>query len=203
MLNLYKFKIMATITHLSDLDLTKRYTYADYLLWQFSERVELIKGFIRKMSPAPSWKHQSVSRNLTLAIGNILLKTSCKVFYAPFDVRLPIKSEQKDSTVVQPDICVICDASKLDDQGYNGAPNLIIEILSPTNSKHDLDTKFKLYEEAGVPEYWIVDPLRRDILVYTLENDRYIGLKPLTDGEIINSPLFPNLKIKIDDVFDV
>ncbi|WP_310558572.1 Uma2 family endonuclease [Flavobacterium sp.] len=193
---------MATVTNFSDLDLTKEYTYSDYLLWQFSERVELIKGFIRQMSPAPNRFHQVVARNITGIFLNAFIKHSCNVYFAPFDVRLPIPSKKKDTTVVQPDICVVCDKSKLDDAGCNGAPELMIEILSPNNSKHDVDTKFKLYEEAGVLEYWIVEPVEKIIFVYTLVNGKYIGLKPQTEGENIQSPLFPDLKIAIIDVFE-
>lgn len=190
------------ITNFLDLDLTKQYTYSDYLLWQFQDRVELIKGFIIKMSPAPNRFHQVVSRNMTALFYNSFHKhTCCNVYAAPFDVRLPIKSKKKDTTVVQPDLCVICDQSKLDDQGCNGAPDLVIEILSVQNSKHDLDTKFKLYEEAGVKEYWIAHPIDKIVWVYTLQNDKYIGLKPFTQGELIESPLFPEMKMEVNEVF--
>jgi Uma2 family endonuclease len=193
---------MATIVkNFSDLDLTKQYTYSDYLLWQFTERVELIKGFIKKMSPAPSRNHQVISQNLNFKIMSYFQQHSCSVFVAPFDVRLPIKSQKKDTTVVQPDLCIICDENKLDDRGCNGAPDLIVEILSPKYSKHDVDTKFNLYQESGVKEYWIVQPEERYVLVYTLQNEEYIGLKPFTEGEIIKSPLFPDMNIAVDDVF--
>ena len=190
---------MHSITNFADLDLTKQ--YSDYLLWQFSERVELIKGFILKMSPAPSRKHQTVSQNLNYKIYSFFNNHSCNVFVAPFDVRLPIKSAKKDSTVVQPDICIICDENKLDDQGCNGAPDLIVEILSPKSSKHDVDTKFKLYQESGVKEYWIVETEERFVLVYSLENNIYIGQKPFSVGEIIQSKIFPEMKIPVVDVF--
>jgi len=192
---------MSIVTKFSDLDLTKQYTYADYLLWQFSERIELLRGFIKKMSPAPSRRHQSISFNLTMKIGNMFNLKSCQVFIAPFDVRLPIPSAKKDNTVVQPDICIICDISKLDDHGCNGAPDLIVEILSPGNSKHDADTKFRLYEEAGVQEYWMVEPEEKLVFIYTLQNGIYIGLKPFSEGEIINSPRFPELKIEVEAIF--
>ena len=192
---------MSVVKNFSDLDLTKTYTYSDYLLWQFSERVELIKGFIRKMSPAPSRKHQTISYNLTLSIGKFFQNHPCSVFVAPFDVRLPIENKKKDNTVVQPDLCIICDENKLDDKGCNGAPDLIVEILSPNNSKHDVDTKFNLYQESGVKEYWIVEPEERFVLVYTLQNEEYIGLKPFSEGQIIKSPLFSEMQITVDEVF--
>ena len=189
------------ITNIDQLDLSKTYTYSDYLLWQFSERVELIKGFILKMSPTPSMKHQKVSMNITVEISSYLKKSSCNLFAAPFDVRLPIKSAKKDTTVVQPDLCVICDESKLDERGCNGVPDLMIEIISPNNSKHDVDTKFKLYEEAGVLEYWIVEPYDKIVLIYTRVNEKFIGLKPFSLREKIDSPLFPEMKIELDDIF--
>ena len=192
---------MAVITQLSDLDLSKTYTYSDYLLWQFHERVELIKGFIMKMSPAPSMVHQRISNNLSFELNNYFRRKSCDVFQAPFDVRLPIASAKKDATVVQPDLCIICDENKLDTRGCNGSPDLIIEIISSSNSKHDVDTKFKLYEEAAVKEYWLVEPNDKMILIYTLINGKYIGLKPFTEGEKIESPLFPELDIALEDVF--
>ena len=190
------------VTNFSDLDLTKTYSYSDYLLWQFSERVELIKGFILKMSPAPSRRHQTVSQNLNYKIYSFFENHNCSVYVAPFDVRLPIKYSKKNATVVQPDLCIICDESKLDDKGCDGAPDLIVEILSPKNSKHDIETKFNLYQESGVKEYWMVETEERFILVYTLKNGEYIGLKPFGEGETIISPLFPEMKITVDAVFN-
>ena len=192
---------MAIITNFSDLDLTKTYSYADYLLWQFQDRVELIKGFILKMSPAPSMVHQRISNNLTGCFYENMKRKPCNVFQAPFDVRLPIASAKKDSTVVQPDLCIICDESKLDSRGCNGTPDLMVEITSSNNSKHDVHTKFNLYQEAGVKEYWIIEPNDKIILVYTLVNSEFIGLKPQVEGENIKSPLFPELNIAIEDVF--
>jgi Uma2 family endonuclease len=192
---------MKAITHLSELDLTKEYTFSDYLQWQFSERVELLKGFIKQMSPAPSRRHQTVSFNLTMLIGTLFKNKTCRVFAAPFDVRLPIASAKRETTVVQPDLCIICDESKLDDYGCNGAPDLIVEIVSPNNSKHDVDTKFRLYQEAGVMEYWIVQTEMKTVLVYRLQDGVYVGSKPFAEGEIIESPLFPEMKIAVDEVF--
>ena len=193
---------MAEILNFTDLDLTKQYTYTDYLLWKFQERVELLRGFIREMSPAPSRRHQTILQNINKRLLNGIEKKTCNVYVAPFDVRLPIPSAKKDTTVVQPDICVVCDESKLDDYGCNGAPDLIVEILSPSNSKHDIDTKFGLYEEAGVQEYWLVEPEEKMVLVYTLQHGKYIGLRPFTVDQIVDSPLFPHLKISVNEVFD-
>jgi Uma2 family endonuclease len=191
----------AIVKNLSDLDLSKQYTYSDYLKWQFSDRVELIKGFIKKMSPAPNRSHQTVVKNIAVKLSSVLENKPCNFYFAPFDVRLPIPSAKTEHTVVQPDLCIICDESKLDEQGCNGAPDLIVEILSPNNSKHDVDTKFKLYEESGVKEYWMVEPNQKMVLVYTLQNDCYIGLKPFSEDETIVSPFFPDMKIEVATVF--
>jgi Uma2 family endonuclease len=192
---------MAVITHFSELDLTKEYTFSDYLQWQFSERVELLKGFIKQMSPAPSRRHQTTSQNINKYFLNFFTCSTCSIFSAPFDVRLPIASAKRDTTVVQPDLCIICDESKLDDYGCNGAPDLIVEIVSPNNSKYDVDTKFRLYQEAGVMEYWIVQTEMKTVLVYRLQDGVYVGSKPFSEGEIIESPLFPEMKIAVDEVF--
>jgi Uma2 family endonuclease len=196
---------MATITDINTLDLTKSYTYADYLTWDFQERLEILKGKIFKMSPAPSRKHQEVSFQLSLVVGNFFKKTPCNVYVAPFDVRLinckKSTSDREISTVFQPDICVICDKDKLDDRGCLGAPDLIIEILSPGNSKKEMDIKFDLYEENGVKEYWIVEPYQKSILIFTLQNDKYIGLKPTAEEGLVISPLFPELTFNVNEVF--
>lgn len=193
---------METITDINQLDLNKVYSYADYLLWKFEERVELFKGKIYKMSPAPNLKHQTVSMNLTGEMYNIFKTHPCRFFSAPFDVRLPKKGkeDQEVFTVVQPDLCVVCDENKLDKRGCIGAPDLVIEILSPGNSKKEMKQKYELYEEAGVQEYWVVHPEEENITIFSLQNGKYIGLKPVVD-DFINSPLFPQLKIHTDEVF--
>lgn len=193
------------ITNIKQLDLKGSYTYADYLLWQFSERVELIKGKIFKMSPAPSRIHQEHSWSLTREIDKVFRKTACKMYAAPFDVRLiNYKNSTDDNqiiSVVQPDICVICDVSKLDEKGCLGAPDLVIEILSPSNSKKEMDIKYDLYEENGVREYWIVNPLDETVYIYVLENDKYIGIKPLIIDSILQSPTFPKLRFAVKNIF--
>ncbi|MEQ1678695.1 MAG: Uma2 family endonuclease, partial [Chitinophagaceae bacterium] len=129
-------------------DSSVSYTYADYLQWKFEERLELFRGKIFKLS-APNTKHQVISRNIIAPFVMLLKKKPCQAFAAPFDVRLPVKNRKKDdevTTVVQPDICVICDESKLDSRGCCGAPDLVVEILSPGNSKKEIKMKFELYE---------------------------------------------------------
>jgi Uma2 family endonuclease len=193
------------ITDINSLDLSKSYTYADYLTWNFKERLEILKGKIFKMSPAPSRKHQEVSIKLFRKFDRYFETKSCNIYYAPFDVRLKnfkkSTSDQEITTVFQPDICVICDKEKLDDRGCIGAPDLIIEILSPGNSKKEMDIKFDLYEENGVKEYWIVEPYQKSILIYTLQKDTYIGLKPIAEEGLVHSPLFPELSFNVADIF--
>jgi len=194
------------ITSLKQLDLNAQYTYADYLTWQFQERVELLHGKIREMS-APNRVHQGISLNLSRLFANALWKSPCKVYAAPFDVRLTPFSQVKNTaviTVVQPDLCVICDPAKLDDKGCIGAPDLVIEILSPGNSKTEMKDKFDLYEEAGVLEYWIVFPGERSVQIFNLnEEGRYIGLQPNIESDIVTTPIIPGLEVDLKDVFNV
>jgi Uma2 family endonuclease len=196
---------MSIITKLSDLDLTKTYSYADYLLWQFQERVELIKGKIFEMSPAPSRKHQEVSRVLNRYLDRYFEHNSCGLYTAPFDVRLVNFKKSTDDTkvftVVQPDLCVVCDREKLDDRGCLGSPDLVIEILSPGNSKKEMGIKFDLYEENGVKEYWIVNQSEKTILLYVLKDAKFIGLKPIVESGKLESPTFPDLKFPIKNIF--
>jgi len=193
------------ITSFDQLDLTKQYTYADYLKWQFKERLELIKGYIYKMSPAPSRRHQDIVWNLNVTIGNYIKGHPCKAYSAPFDVRLPIKdkkSNQEITTVLQPDICVICDLSKLDDKGCLGAPDLVIEVLSPGNSLREIDQKFNVYEESGVREYWVVYPEYAHVNIFLLdESGKFIGQHPKNNGELLYSTVFPELVINLSEVF--
>ena len=194
------------ITNINQLDLKGSYTYADYLLWHFKERVELIKGKIFKMSPAPSSFHQDVSWNLSREIDKVFRKTSCKMYAAPFDVRLinfkESTADNQITTVVQPDLCVICDRNKIDERGCIGAPDLIIEILSPGNSKKEMDIKYDLYEENGVREYWIVNPTVQTISIFVLQNNKYIGIKPLIIDSKLQSPSFPDLKFAVKKIFN-
>lgn len=195
------------ITNIKQLDLKGTYSYADYLLWQFSERVELIKGKVFKMSPAPSSSHQDISMNLIRIIDKVFYKTNYKFYAAPFDVRLinykVSTPENEILSVVQPDLCVICDRTKVDEKGCLGSPDLVVEILSSGNSKKEMDTKFDLYQENKILEYWIVDPFQKTILVYVLEKDRYIGMKPYLEDSKISSPTFPNLKVSVKKVFEI
>jgi Uma2 family endonuclease len=189
-------------------DLSGSYTYADYLTWQFTEMVELIRGKVFKMSPAPRSIHQEVAGELHRQIANYLKKKKCKVFIAPFDVRLPQpkkgSTDQEIITVVQPDLCVVCDPKKIDELGCVGAPDWIIEVLSPRTSAKDLNEKFDVYEEAGVGEYWVVHPQEQTVLVYTLNAmGKYEGiLKPYTRRDKIQSIALPELLVDLGEVFE-
>jgi len=190
---------------LSQLDLKKRYNYSDYILWQFQERVELLKGLIFPMA-APSPIHQEISSNLHGFLWSFLRKKSCKLYAAPFDVRLPLPNskatDDKINTVVQPDLCVICDEDKIKKQGCVGAPDLVVEILSPGNSRREMRDKFELYEEAGVLEYWIIDPSRKSVLTYILKEGIFTSfLHPLTDEDVLTSFVFEDLQINLAEVF--
>jgi Uma2 family endonuclease len=191
------------ITDYAQLDPEKIYTYADYLKWKFQERVELIRGKIFKMSPAPNTAHQRISIFFSTRFFNFFEKKPCQVFAAPFDVRLPVSRKKgQDTTVVQPDLCVICDEKKLDQKGCAGAPDLVIEILSPGNSRKEMREKFEVYEEAGVREYWIVDPERESVISYVLNKQgKYIGLPPKTAGQRMAPAIFPELQIDLGEVF--
>ncbi|BAU52793.1 Uma2 family endonuclease [Mucilaginibacter gotjawali] len=190
---------------LSDLDFSKTYTYADYFKWQFDERLELIKGKIFTMSPAPSRSHQEISLAITLKIGNYLKGKPCKVYTAPFDVRLPRSSKEDNAiiTVVQPDICVVCDLSKLDDRGCIGAPDIVVEILSPGNNKKELRNKYEVYEEAGVKEYWIIHPSERTFLKYTLDDKGlFQPSRLLIAGDELTSNVLPGFSMDINEIFE-
>jgi len=198
---------MAAITELSQLDLNGTYSYADYLLWQFEERVELIKGKIMAMT-APNLKHQRYSGRLTRLISNFLYGKNCELFVAPFDVKLYDSRkahlpDDKAYSVVQPDLCVICDKSKLTERGCDGAPDWIIEILSTKKKKKEMRFKYDLYEESGVGEYWLVYPYEAAVYQFVLnaQIEKY-ELKGMYANDDMATPfLFPELKIDLAEVF--
>jgi len=190
---------------LSDLDVTKTYTYADYLKWVFDERIELIKGKIFKMSPAPGSIHQRLSQRISLKLGNYMVGKSCEVFTAPFDVRLTKRLNDSNDiiTVVQPDICVICNPAKIDERGCLGAPDIVVEILSPGNNKKELQNKYEVYEENGVLEYWIIHPSEKTFLRYSLIGNSYQASRLLTTGDEVRTPVLPGFVLNLDELFAV
>ncbi len=207
-----EFKIlggsMTKITSLSQLDLNDTYSYADYLTWQFDETVELIKGKIQLMSPAPNVRHQSISWRFNGLLFQYFRDKSCRAFAAPFDVRLynrkkSILTNKEIYTVVQPDLCVICDTGKLDQQGCNGAPEWIIEILSKGNSKRETQEKYALYQENGVKEYWLVYPYEQSVHQFVLneQTEQYQLLAMFSAEDNASPVLFPDLAIDLAEVF--
>ncbi len=195
------------ITELNQLDFGKTYSYADYLTWQVKERLELLRGKIHLMSPAPNMRHQRISGNLHGILWANFKNHSCQVFSAPLDVRLPqqapdSQSETQIYTVVQPDLCVVCDLAKLDEKGCIGAPDLMVEITSPGNTRKELGDKFRLYEAAGVKEYWIVSPQDRNVIRYVRDDKgAFIGMPPLSDIDVLETALFPGLFVDLSEVF--
>jgi len=188
---------------LSDLDISKTYTYADYLKWTFEDRLELIKGKIFKMTPAPSSTHQRQSGRLYNKLFNYLHNKPCEVFYAPYDVRLPRLSgnDKEIITVLQPDICVICDPQKIDEKGCIGAPDIVVEILSPGNNKKELKNKYEVYEESGVLEYWVIHPQEKTFLKYVLTDGLFQPSRLLTMGDDVTTPVLPGFVLSLDELF--
>ena len=198
---------MKEITSLEQLDLVNGiYTYADYLTWKFEQAVELVKGRILPMA-APNTKHQKISWQLTLKIGTHFTNHSCHAFAAPFDVRLhdqrkSTKANKKVFTVVQPDICIICDFNKLDDKGCLGSPDLVVEILSPGNSAKEMKTKKLLYEENEIREYWIFDPEHENVFQFHLTDAGvYSPATIYVKDDALECVIFPDLKIQLEEVF--
>lgn len=181
----------------------EKYTYADYLTWPEDERWEIIDG-IAYAQAAPSWQHQAISSELSTQFVNYLRGKSCRVFTAPFDLRLPEENEKDEDTknVLQPDLVVVCDKKGLKGTGYYGIPELIIEITSPSTSRRDRLLKFNKYEKAGVKEYWIVEPEGKFVSVFTLQGNKRYGRPELySEKDTINVSIFPDLVIELEPVF--
>ena len=192
-----------------DLDLTKRYTYADYLTWFDDVPRELINGFIYVMS-APIRVHAQISAVLFAYLMTFVLKKKkrhkCYIYHAPFDVRLPIEGSIEDDqiyNVIQPDICVVCDVTKLDKRGCIGAPDLIVEVISPSSTKKDWNFKFNLYEKAGVREYWIVSPKAKTVNVFLLQPDgKYDWGTEYDCDQKAPVHIFEGLEIDLNELFE-
>lgn len=183
----------------------KTYTYADYLSWPDEERWELIDGVPYDMSPAPSRRHQEISAALTGELYAYLKGKPCKVYAAPFDVRLPRDGEIEDKdikTVVQPDLVIVCKRDRLDDRGCVKAPDLAIEIISRYTSSKDTVKKFNLYEREGVREYWVIRPDDKTVAVFKLGSDNRYGRPEMyTAEEKIKVGIFDSLVIDLQDIF--
>ena len=180
------------------LKLPTHYTYADYYNWSEEERWELINGEAYAMS-APSRLHQKFVSDLAGQLRNYFQKKPCEFYVAPFDVRLPKRNEKDEQidTVIQPDLSIICDESKLDNKGCRGAPDWIIEILSPSSKLMDMEVKRKLYEQHGVKEYWIINPEERYVMIYLLDFQRKYNQPIIYSLEQpVQVSLFPDLSIE-------
>ncbi|MEX2592435.1 MAG: Uma2 family endonuclease [Anditalea sp.] len=180
-----------------------KYSYADYLTWQLDEMVEIIKGRLFKTTAAPSRIHQKVALKLGSSLLHFLKGKLGEVYIAPFDVRLPKASTNNEDihTVVQPDICVICDKHKLDEAGCIGAPDLIVEILSPGNNKKELQNKYDVYQESGVKEYWIIHPSEQTLLIYSLQDGSFVPSRLFTSGDKVVSHVIPGFGLDLEDFF--
>lgn len=183
---------------------SSRYTYDDYLLWPADERWELIHGVAYAMSPAPSPLHQRTVKRLVRQLDDYFEDRPCEAYIAPFDVRLPEKAGQDDPvhTVVQPDISVICDKTKIDEKGCLGAPDFIIEVLSPGTAAYDQIEKADLYAEYGVREYWTVHPTDRLLTIRTLRSSGGFSPPQLVAARgVVSVTLFPGLQLDLDRIF--
>ncbi len=187
------------------------FTYKDYLSWPDDERWELINGVAYNMSPAPARRHQGILSYLSHRFVSHFDERPCSVYIAPFDVLLPdltqFASDDEGDTVVQPDLVVVCDSAKLTRQGCTGAPDLVLEILSPATAFKDMEDKLRLYEHHGVREYWIVNPGNDTLMVYSMAPEAASARtyrKPVlyTAGDTVSPRIFPDLAIDLGRVFD-
>ena len=179
----------------------QRYTYADYKAWELKpgERFELIYGIAYAMS-APNTSHQRILLNLGSEFHIFLKGKTCEAFIAPFDVRLFYEEDESDDTVVQPDVMVVCDPEKLGEEGCRGAPDLVVEILSPSNTAIEMERKLNLYKEAQVREYWVIDPKNKHIRIYLLQNGEHV-FRTCHIKDVIRPDVLPGLEIPLSVIF--
>ena len=181
----------------------KKFSYAEYLTWNEDIRFELIDGEPFSMTPAPSPEHQRILGRLFNQFSVLLDQRNCEVFISPFDVRLfaEDKEDEEVDNVVQPDLTVVCDKTKIDNKGFKGIPELVVEILSPSSIRHDRWVKFKLYERAGIREYWIVDIQNKSIEIFLMQNGMYQLSGYYSEDEIVKSGLFSYLQFELNQIF--
>ena len=183
----------------------ERYCYADYLKWPDDQRCELINGVPYLMTPAPGRRHQEILGNLFGLIWSFLRSApGCRVFMAPFDVRLPAPGQKEEDidNIVQPDLAVVCDQRKLDEKGCLGAPDIVVEVISLATARKDLGLKFDLYESSGVPEYWVVFPREKAVQVYKLNAaGKYERVGDYGPESVLTTEILPGLEINLAEVF--
>lgn len=182
---------------------TTRYSYKEYLTWDEDERWEIIEGIPFHMTPAPSSKHQEILGSIFALFYNYLVDKKEKVFVAPFEVRLSeSENEEEIFNVVQPDLTVVCDSSKIDQRGLKGSPDLVVEVLSPgIAAKRDKVVKFELYEKHRIKEYWIVDPHHENIEVFLLEDETYQNRNVYVKGDVFTVSIFSDLLVDVNQIF--
>lgn len=188
---------------LADLDLNKLYTYADYYKWTFEERVELIKGKVFNIVH-PNTNHQVVLGNIYTALANFLEDELPIALIAPLDVRFTNDPSTDDNMIVnvmQPDLIVVCDSAKIDRRGCIGAPDIIVEVLSPGNNAKEFKHKYDIYEASGVKEYWIVSPQHQTFLVHVNINGKFQPLRLKTNGDVITTDILPGFALDLTELF--
>ena len=163
------------------------YTFADVLTWDESEQMEIIGGEVF-MRGTPSRLHQEISGEMSRQLANYLEGKKCRVYHPPFAVRLFERDEDSPEdvdTMVEPDLTVVCDHDKLDEDGCKGAPDMVVEILSPSTQRHDRLVKLGLYQRAGVREYWIVSPEEQTVQVMLLDSGGVLQFHEVYDRDRI------------------
>ena len=198
------YTVSGKVFRFADLDISGTYSYADYLNWEFSEPVELIKGKVFPMDIPPA-VHQRQAQRICYRLYHSLKRQHNAVFSPPFVVRLPGRSPGNENidTVVQPDFCVITDQGMIDEKGSLGVPAIVVEVLSCADNVKEIKDKFEVYENAGIPEYWIVLPVSYIFLKYSLDqNDKYRTSRLLTFGDRVTTPLLPDLTLDLDEIFE-
>ncbi|QDI93025.1 Uma2 family endonuclease [Salicibibacter halophilus] len=179
-------------------------SYADYLQWDEDVRCEAFDGVIVNMTPSPTPGHQEIQLELSVEFGAFLRGKACKFFTAPLDVCLFATSETSNEEInnwVQPDLMIVCDPKKIDEKRIIGAPDLVIEILSPATARTDRLTKYNKYEEAGVKEYWIVDPHHETVEVFVLQDQSFERADVFTKSDAVKVSLFPDFEVQLNKIF--
>jgi Uma2 family endonuclease len=182
----------------------KKISYADYLTWDEEQRCEVLDGEIISMSPSPTPKHQDILRELTIELGTYLRGKDCKIFTSPLDVCLFADKSIPHNNIknwVEPDLIVVCDKDKIGEKRILGAPDLVIEILSPSTAKNDRVLKFHAYEKAGVKEYWIIDPFNQTVEVYLHDEDSLKREGIYFNDDTMPVNLFKDFNIDLQDIF--